>query len=112
LVSSFSSHHAHAAHASHATHSAHASHAGTGFCLLGDIADDSLKQKIYTLLTKKLKCILSSVGDPDPEPIRMVLGLLDPDPLVRGTVPDPVSDPDPAPDPSFPLPINVLSRLK
>ncbi len=42
----------------------------------------------------------------------MVLGLLDPDPLVRGTVPDPVSDPDPAPDPSFPLPINVLSRLK
>jgi hypothetical protein len=55
LVNSFSSHHAHAAHASHATHSAHASHAGTGFCLLGDIADDSLKRKIYTLLNKKLK---------------------------------------------------------
>ncbi len=35
----------------------------------------------------------TSVGDPDPH----VFGILDPDPLVRGTDPDPY----PAPDPSL-----------
>ncbi len=38
------------------------------------------------------------VLDPDPEP-RMFLALQDPDPLVRGTDPDPA--PDPASDPSL-----------
>jgi hypothetical protein len=43
--------------------------------------------------------LISSVPDPDPlHRIHMFLGLLDPDPLVRGM------DPDPAPDPSIIMP--------
>jgi hypothetical protein len=44
--------------------------------------------------------IITSVGI---RRIRMFLGLLDPDPLVRGTDPDPAPDPapNPAPDPSL-----------
>jgi hypothetical protein len=45
---------------------------------------------VYCFFTKTI----SSVADPDPDPDPKepyVLGLLDPDPLVRGT------DPDPAP---------------
>ncbi len=39
--------------------------------------------------------LLSSVADPNPDP--RVLGLPDPDPLVRGMDPDPALDPDPDP---------------
>jgi hypothetical protein len=50
-----------------------------------------------------LKCATCCrVGDPDPQDPH-VLGLLDPDPLIRGT--------DPAPDPYLFL-INVESGLK
>ncbi len=42
-----------------------------------------------------------SVGNPDPQD-PYVLGLPDPDPLVRGKDPEPRGmDPDPAPDPSL-----------
>ncbi len=44
----------------------------------------------------------SSVGDPEPDPDPQdlhVLGLPDPDPLVRGT--DPAPNPATAPDPSL-----------
>jgi hypothetical protein len=41
-----------------------------------------------------MRCRLSSVADPNPDPGD--LGLLDPDPLVRGMDPDPSSDPDPS----------------
>ncbi len=44
-----------------------------------------------------IRCTVSSVADPDSNPDPwdpFVLGLLDPDPLVRGMDPDP--DPDPA----------------
>jgi len=39
--------------------------------------------------------VYSSVGDPDPQDPH-VLGLLDPDPLVRGADPDPDLTPDPS----------------
>jgi hypothetical protein len=38
----------------------------------------------------------TSAADPDPNPDPHFLGLLDPDPLVRGMDPDPASDPDPS----------------
>jgi hypothetical protein len=47
----------------------------------------ALSGKQLYLGRTRIRCILNSVGDPEPDP--HVLGLPDPDPLVRGTDPDP-----------------------
>jgi hypothetical protein len=47
------------------------------------------RAKTTRLDSRQFSSSRSSVGDPEPDPIRMFLGLLDPDPLVRGMDPDP-----------------------
>jgi hypothetical protein len=57
------------------------------------VNEQCLKLLLGVCNTKK-QCCEKSVADPDP-PDPHVLGLLDPDPLVRGM------DPDPDPEPSI-----------
>jgi hypothetical protein len=56
----------------------------------------------YSYGQKLRELFLCSAGDPDPH----VLGLPDPDPLVRGT------DPDPAPEPDLPFSHKVVERTE
>jgi hypothetical protein len=57
-----------------------------------DLQDAIKKTNFFCLL------LFDSVADPDPalDPDPPVLGLPDPDPLVRGMDPDPALDPDPS----------------